>query len=487
MGKILKDILIYGGSEILLKGITAFMALPIYTRIFAPEDYGVWSFINTSVGLLSGILILGGDSAYARFFFEARTEQEKQLVTSTLLLFSFLWSGSIILFCLPFTSFFSQWSLGTPQYGNIFFLALLCVPFTLINSLCGQALRNQFRASLFTALNAITTFLTIAFSLCGVLVLKMGLMGVMGGTLLATFMLLPIRLWTVRTLLHPAFSIQVLRKLLGYGVPLVPSSLAYWVFGSSDRIVLGKLSTVEQVGLYAVANNATNLLGFVNSAIGQAWTPHALQIYEEQPNQASAFFGQVMTYILAGFGLLCVGITIFAREILMVLSTPAFYSASLAIGPLAIGFMAYASTQVTSIGISLTKQTQYFAIFSWLSALLNLGLNIIFVPQGGMIAASWSTAVSYIFLTVAYLCISQKLQPVVYEKRKAVIVISLTFGFTIVAPFVPNINLIINLLQKTAFCLTYIALLFEFKVLEQSQFNELVASLQKRIKKNDTQ
>ena len=65
---LLRDIAIYGTGNLLVKA-TAFITMPIYTRIFTPEEYGIWNFTLTAVGLVSTVLALGGDSAYARYFF----------------------------------------------------------------------------------------------------------------------------------------------------------------------------------------------------------------------------------------------------------------------------------------------------------------------------------------------------------------------------------------------------------------------------------
>ena len=471
--QLFKDIAIYGIGDILLKA-TAFITLPIYTRIFTPEDYGIWNLIFVIAGFLSSILALGGESAYARFFFEVKTLREKQLITSTWLSFLALWSLAVIVCSLPFTEFFSQWSFNTNEYGILFMLALLTIPISLVNSMCGQVLRNQFRSQLFTILNVVTTLLTIGLNLFAVVVLSLGVVGVVGGTFVAAVIMLPIRLWTARTMLRPIFSVQLLRNLLAYGVPLVPMTIAYWIFGTSDRLVLGKLSTLEQVGLYAVANNLTSVLAFVNNAFGQAWSPHAVRVYEEEPEYAPIFYGQVMTYILVGFGILSVGITSFAHEALMILSTPSFYPAAFIVGPLLLGFMASASTQITAAGISLTKKTKYFTIYSWIAALLNFGLNVWLVPKWGMMAASWTTAVSYTFLTVAYLITSQRLWPVVYEKRRGVTVVALTVIFAVAAPLLPNFDLIANLALKSIYCLAYMASLFAFRVLDQREWQALL-------------
>jgi O-antigen/teichoic acid export membrane protein len=467
-----KEIVIYGLGDILFKA-TAVITLPIYTRLFMPADYGTWSYAMSAVGLCSSVLALGGDSAYARYFFEAKTQHEKQQITSTWMIFLAGWSLGGIALCLPFVDDFSQWSLGHPEQRGLYVLALLAVPFSLINQLCGQVLRNQFHARLFTTLNALTVLLTVGLSLFAVIVLQGGIVGLVSGALAAAVVMLPVRLWTARTMLRPVFSLWWLRHLLAYGVPLVPTTMAYWIFGASDRFLLGTLFSFEQVGLYTVATSLTSVLALANSALGQAWSPHAVRVYAEQRALAPIFYGRVMTYLLAGFGLLCVGCTTFAREVLVLLSAPPFYAATLAVGPLALGCMASASTQITALGITLSKKTVYFSVYAWLAALLNLGLNIWLIPKWGMVAAAWTTALAYTTISVAYCATSQRLCPIVYEKRPVLTAIGLTLTFTIAAPLLPGVNLIAGLVLKGLYCLAYVGLLYVLHVIEHSEWQRL--------------
>lgn len=472
MSGLLKDIATYSFGDILLRA-TTFITTPIYTRLFTPEDYGVWSYVITALGLLSTFLILGCDSAYSLYYFKAKTEAEKQKVTSTALGFVALWSLTVVVLVLPFANRFSQLSFNTSQYGLLFFCALLTAPITLTNTMCGQVLRNQFQARTFTQLNVITTLLTISLSLVGALVFGLGITGLFVGTLIGSAIMLPVRLWKVRGMLRPVLSWPVLKKLLAYGIPLAPVGLAYWIFASSDRLVLGRLSTLEQLGLYAIGNNLTSLLAFVHSAIGQAWSPHAIRMREEQPEVAPVLFGQILTYILVGFGVLCVFYTAFAREALIIVASPAFYAAAPVVGPLALGFVAYATTHITALGISLSGRTGYLMLYSWISALLNLGLNILFVPRWGMMAAAWSTALSYVFITVAYVITSQRLLPVVYEKRRVFSATGLILLFTIAAPWLPTSNLLLTIVLKLAYCLLFVGLLFILKVFDQRELQSV--------------
>jgi O-antigen/teichoic acid export membrane protein len=469
-----KDIAIYGFGELLFRA-TSIITLPVYTRIFNPSDYGVLSYVLTIINLLSAVVSLGCASAYSLYFFEATTTEARRVVTSTSLAFTAIWSFVIALFCLPFSARLSLWSFNTGQYTWLFMLAFLTVPLGLINTMCGQVLRNQFKAKLFTTLNVVTAALTVGLGIFGVVVMKRGLVGVVGGGLIAACIMLPVRLWTIRDLVRPIFSYPMLRNLLAYGVPLVPMTLAYWVFEVSDRIILGKLSTLEQLGLYAVANTLTSGLAFAHGALGQAWSPHAFKMRTEQPELAPAFFGQVLTYILVGFGILGVGLTVFAPEVLRVLASPKFYPAAAAIGPLALGFVAYASTQVTAAGLSLEKKTGYFALFSWIAAFLNIALNILFVPKWGMLAASWSTAASYVFLTAAYLITSQRFWRVSYEKYRATAVVVLTLTFIVGVVLLPSREFMPGLIIKTVYCLAYIGLLFFFHVLDKRELHGVLA------------
>lgn len=475
--RLIKDFLVYGMGDFMIKAL-AVITMPIYTRLFTPDQYGVWSYINTVVGLLGGFLVLGGDSAYARYYFEAKTHEERQELTSTLLVFLAAWGGGIVLLAAPFASQFSWWSFGSRQYGLLYVLALFAGPIGLLNVICGQILRNQFRPRLFTILSFLTGLLTVGLGVSGVLLLHLGLAGVLGGALIAQIVMLPLRLWTVRDMIGWRFSGPRLRDMLSYGVPLVPVSLAYWVFSSSDRMVLGKLSTLEQVGLYAVANSLVSILSFLNGALSQAWSPHAVRAYEEDPARALVWFGRVMTYLLLTYGLICVGLTSFSREALMILSSERFYPAAVAVGPLAVGIVAMASTQVTGVGISLSKKTGYFSLFAWLAALLNLGLNVLFVPRGGMVASSWATAAAFVFLTLGYLLVSQRFCPVTYEGRKVAVILALTLGFTAAVPLLPTLPLAHDIVFKGGYVLAYIGGLFLFQAIDRGDREGLVSVIQ---------
>lgn len=480
LGKLLKDLLTYGWGEILLKA-SMFLALPLYTRALTPAEYGAWNTVTTLASLAAAILALGGDSAYARLFHESKTDRDRKLLTSTWLIFLGLWSTGALLLALPLLGPVSRWMLPeVPHSGLLLILALVAVPVSLINGTCAQVLRNRFEAKAFVNLNVISTLLGLALSLSAALVMKLGVPGILAGALLAGLLMLPVRLYTVRDLLGPYFSPQVLKEFLDYGLPLVPASMAYWVFSASDRVMLAKLSSVEQVGLYAVALQLTGAFHLVIGAIGQAWGPFAIRLHEDDPEAATVFFGRAMTYLVMGFGLLCVMLTALAPELLHLFTTPAFHAAAAAVGPLSLAMTAFASTQVTALGISLTKKTGYLALFSWGSALLNVLLNLWLLPRWGMLGAGVSMAAAYGFLTLAYGFQSQRLMPIRYEPRRLGVAIAITVLLTLLVPLIPWPASWLGTLLKLGMALVFVWLLMLAGALDRREWSLLRKAWQAR-------
>jgi O-antigen/teichoic acid export membrane protein len=471
-----KDVVAYSAGDILLRA-SAFITLPIYTRVLTPSDYGVWAYVTSGVTLLSVALALGGDQAYSRFYFEAKTLEDKRLLTSTWLGFLAIWSLGIVLVVLPASGYASDLAFGTRRWNVLIALILLTGPVTLLNILLGLVMRNEFKPKLFMAMNVLLSVASVGFSLLFAVGFDWGITGLAAGQLTALVLLLPPRLWYARHLLRPVFSTRLLRQILRFALPLVPASIAWWVIGFSDRIVLGRLSTLREVGLYSVANSATTVLGLFIAAVGLGWVPHALRLYEEREDEAPAFYGRMLVYLIVGFGALAVVATAFAHELLSILAGHAYLGAARAVGPLALGLVAFATIQVTGSGMTLKKRTGYLAVITGCAALLNLALNLAFVPPYGMMASAWATFISFALMTAAYFLISQRLWPIAFDGRKVVLAITIVSVFTIAVPLLPDLPTPAEVALKLLYVLTCGAVLVATGVVERREIAILAEPL----------
>jgi O-antigen/teichoic acid export membrane protein len=434
--RVFRDTLIYGIGDVFVRA-AAVITIPIYTRIFSPEEFGVLSFVLTAALLLSAVVIVGGDSAYTRYFFATPDHASRKVLTSTWFAFLTLEATLISVALLPFTDALSEWAFDTERYASLFTLALVTTPVVLLATMCGQTLRNEFRAAAFAAQNVLMFAVGVGAGLVLVLGFDRGLGGVIAGTLIGAVAVLPARLWSVRSYLGPVFSPDLLGKLLRFGLPLVPGSIAFWTMLVSDRLLLGKLGSISELGLYAVASGVAAVLLFANAAFAQAWSPHALLEYERDPVAATLFYARVLTYLLAGFGVLAIVVCAFAPELVGMLADESYGGAAQAVPALALGAWAYVTTNVTSLGLALAYRTALLPFLAVGGAILNVVLNVALVPSYGMLGSAWATAAAYTAVTVSYAVVSQRYVRIPYQVRHGTVAVGLTLGFaaaTLVLP-----------------------------------------------------
>ena len=458
--KLARDVAVYGLGDILVKAI-AFVQMPIYTKLllFSKAEIGLWGSAMAVVGLLAAVLAVGMDSAYALYFFEAKDEAQQRTATSTAIWFTLgLTVPAVVLLTLNAKSLALVF-LEDAQHGWLLTVAMWLIPLQLVHTLGGQALRNQMRPRPFVLFN----FLTVLFSVgAGVTVVSMGwarVEGVLLGSLIGQALILPARLWMIRNLLQWKLDPQLMWKMIAYGAPLVIVALAYWVSGQSSRLVILKMRGDEESGLFSVAANLTVVLSMANGAIGQAWSPHAFKAHQADSRQASLFFGRVLTLIMAGFGLLCVGFCAFGREGLLILTKPIFLPAESAIVPLALAAYALATTQVTAIGISIAKRTQFLAIYAWVAAGVFIGVSALVVPRFGFVGCAWASFAANLVLTLVYLRKSQQLTPVIYQWKRGLALAGLTFVGCLSSRWLPTGPLATSLACKVGLCLAFAVLL----------------------------
>lgn len=128
------------------------------------------------------------------------------------------------------------------------------------------------------------------------------------------------------------------------------------------------------------------------------------------------------------FMLVLVGATIaiFSSEALRLLTPTEYWDAASALGVIVMGVVVSGTTQVTAIGISLERKTRLFALAAWITAAVNVCLNVLFIPRWGALGAAFATFLSYVLLTTLYLVWSQKLHPIPLEKRNLSYCVGLT-------------------------------------------------------------
>jgi O-antigen/teichoic acid export membrane protein len=363
--------------------------VPIYTRVFAPEDYGIIDLIQITVVFVSVALIMGMDNATGRYYLDKNNVKDKKVIAATALIFraAILLTASIILAL--FSESISKLLFRSGQQSQFLVLAFIAIPFDHCFTLCLNMLRYEFRSISYTLLSVGKLVGKISLIILFVVFLKWGIGGVFSAALISSIVFMITVLIVTHKYFSLTFSLARLRQLLHYGLPLVPHGFTVYLIQNCSRYFLAHYGTLEEVGLYAVSAKLATLISFVFLGVGAALDPYIYSSYHEE--ETRRMYLKTTNYLIAGSVVAVLGLSLFAREILLIFTTSKYMGAR-AITPFLAAYVAffYLGFQMSQ-GIHIARKTIYFTIISVITAVITIVLNLILVPLYGMMGAAVAT------------------------------------------------------------------------------------------------
>src|SRR5262249_29704687 len=152
-----------------------------------------------------------------------------------------------------------------------------------------------------------------------------------------------------------------------------------------------------------------NLLLLAVTAFSLAWSPFMLELHRRDPDAERVARGQVLTVLLAGLGFGAGIVSIYANELLRILTPPKFHSAYEVVGLLACSVVVRPASSVTMTETSLQRRTLYFARYAGYAAGLNIALNFVLIPPWGIVGAALATLLTYAALAAMYFWRAQRI------------------------------------------------------------------------------
>lgn len=410
--RLFRDSILYTLSTILTRG-TAFILLPIYTRTLSPEEFGLLDYL-TALGAIAAIVVtLEIMQGLARHIPEHLEDpRKKRDYASTCMWFVLgVYTTMLVLVC-AFSTQLAAVLLDAPVKADLLRLAAWSYwVAAMLNVVHGQ-LRWELKAATSALLSLLAALLTVACALVLVVWWKWGIRGALlaqvAGGLLA---LLP-SLYLTRTSFGLNFDGPSLRRMLAYSVPLIPSSLAVVFALYFDRIVLKELAGLSAVGVYAVGQKIALVVTLALVGFRSALTPliYANHARASTPDELAQIF---RVFCLAALAM-ALGLSVFAREIVGLISTAAYQEAA-AVVPLLIFSVLLSNMYVFAPGLDIGRKTAFISMINIGVAALNLGLNYLLIPQLGILGAAWAALLAFGAGFAVYMYASQRLYPVPHD------------------------------------------------------------------------
>ncbi len=386
-------------SSLFTKGLSILL-LPVYTRYLSPADYGILSIL-TSIGQFLPILVsLQIDSAFGRYFHEEKIDHQRlRSLFSTTYWFVVLYGGAVVAISLALTPYWTE-HFGMMPFS---YLWLTFIPALLmqIGQLGTVFLRQSLDSRRTTFLEVGTALLSIAITLPLLIMLDMGVMAKLIGSMVAAVFIFVYysRYFVSKSLLGFVWDFQILRKSLLYSLPLLPSVAAGWVAGMSDRLILAKYGSIESVGIYSLAATLATLLYVIQDAVTQVTGPISMSGLVHDRQATLKKMSQLSLLIWALMLGADLGVILFSPEIIAIFAAKNYADAANLIG--ICGFAYVISSQYRIFGdiLSLHNKTWLVSIAGILMAGVSAGLNFWLIPVFGKLAAAYTFLIAVLVYT----------------------------------------------------------------------------------------
>ena len=388
----------YTIASFITKGSTI-ITTPIFARLMSKEDLGIVSNVSAWVLLLLPLVSFDFYTSIrlAKYDYKDEIDKYSSSVVVYGSLLTMVFYVAAIIFIDPVCSFLEV----NETQLHVIFLYFLTHPALSIYQ-AQNAVFYRYRKS--TIVSLVGLFFSTVSGIMFVLLSEDKATGrIIGGR--GAYVLIALIIY-IYLLKKGGFSFKYFKYAFVISFPLIWHTLSMHLLSSCDKIVITKYFGPEKAALYSIAYTAAHAISLFYHSLNNAWSPWALdQIHEdryEKHKKVSTVYAQL--FMVMAVGLLLVG-----PEMLLVLGGKKYMEAVNVIPP---ALLAVVPQMIYSLYINseyYMKKQKFIAIGTMLAGLINLVLNIIFIPKFGYVAAAYTTFVGYFLLYLFHYYISMKI------------------------------------------------------------------------------
>lgn len=393
-----ENFLIYGLGGIISK-IIPFVMIPIITRLMPNTFYfGINDMVNVVVSLASAFAVSGMYDAMYRLFFEKEDEEYQKDICSTTLTFTL--GLSVFVSCLLcfFRNEVAVYVFNDAELSYLIIISSITTLVSATNSIVSAPTRMQNKRKIFLLLN--TVMPVISYSLAVYMLVKgeyymaLPVAALLSGFLSELFFFYLNKRWFSLK----RFRLCYFRELIKIAFPLMPVFLVYWIFNSSNNMMITKLLGIEYTGIYAVGAKLGHASQLIYFAFAGGWQYFAFSTMKDK-NQVENN-SKVFEYLGVVSFVFSVYVFALAKPIYEVLFTGEFVKGYIVSPYLFLAPLLLMLFQTIASQFLVIKKTWPSTLILFVGAVINVGLNFVLIPISGIEGAAISSVVGYVVTLV---------------------------------------------------------------------------------------
>lgn len=414
-GKLLKNTAIITIGKISTQMISFFL-LPLYTSLLSTSDYGIVELLNTLISLCCPILTLQIDQAIFRYLVDNRTNKEntREGITTSIC--------SVTVVSVIYLMIFEVISPLIKNNYKYFFATNVIA--SIYSGIVLEITRGLGDNKTYAEGGFISALTSVLLNILFIVKFRWGAYGMLAASLIGNilctlYVFLRKKIYEYIDL--KIFSKKLLGKLLKYSVPLIPNAIAWWIFNSSDRVIVSAVLGVSATGILSAAYKFSNVYITFYNIFNMTWTESAaLHINDED---SADYFSRVINVVFNLFASMCIGIIAFMPFIFKIMINEKFGEAYNQIPILMMSSLFNVMVGLLSVIYIAKKDTMAVAKTSLMAAIINIVVNLGLINFVGLYAASISTIVAYGIMAInRYFDVRKKYLKVELKKKNMIMV-----------------------------------------------------------------
>ncbi len=442
-----RNSMIYTVTTVFQKGV-AFFLIPVYSVYIDPKEYGIISLVLAMVAILTVFFTLSFDAAIVRFYYDYKKDFEELKKKISTLLICLLANATLAFsFFLLVGPFFIKIFLPNIDFYPYIFLGLLILfaqPFYLLVLGFCQTIENA-KAFSIISIGYFLTHLTLTLTL--VVLFEFGGVGILIATVVSSFLFSIIGLFYLRSFFKFAIDFTFIKEALKYSLPLIPHSMAGQLAVTVDRFLINGYLDAKATGLYYMGFQLSYPVDVISNSFNRAFVPNFFNNIEDKEGRiqikesASIFFA---TCLLGAFGL-----SIWGPEIFKLLIDKAYLESLNLLPIISFSFVATVIYYIHTCILFYKKEKVYLVTVCTISAnLINLILNIIFIPRFGLYGAAYATLSSQLVLAGMAVLVSKRIDKINWPTFKYFLLLIIFFALSYFVNNLTHFSFLLLLLIK---------------------------------------
>ncbi len=399
--RLFSNTLIYAIGPQLPK-ISSLFILPIITKYLTVQDYGISGVVTAYTsffGVLGelGFSVLLMNSYYNyRNRWQFRWRQLHYYLSIWAIIYGILVTA-LLYFVIPKEASDNKWNI----------IGCVVVPAMFFNVTIFFATRYyQYSGKplYFGIVSATIGVLSILFNFYFIVYLRLAYMGWFYSTFIANFLSFIAYVYPIYfkhgIIPIARFNLKTLKGYLKISLPLVPHYYSSYLLNSSDRLVMDRLKiNTSQIGAYSFAYMFGGYMDFFGNAVGTAIGPLYTKLFSEKSTSANVSVRFLTHWLQSTFVIICIILALWMKEFFNLLVSNQELRSFYGLGIIILMGYAYRPYYWVSVNrLIYNENTSQLWKISFTAGLVNIILNLFFIPHFGIIAAAVSTFISLMYI-----------------------------------------------------------------------------------------